>query len=197
MAGPTRKCKKCGNYVEGKRRRSLKSKGAQSVFGSIFGSIVGKAAGALADFLEDEIYDFNCPQCGFHWEGGEVENPFDNTDSVESIEIVNSDTNITIRKIQDDYVFFYNNKRFSGIISSSNTTMKIKIQDGNLACFYHYYPNGQLAKEFIQDYVKCYNRNGNLISEDEFEKLNPNFEDKLEKELSLFMAPLEQRMNKT
>lgn len=198
MTGPTRKCKKCGNYVEGKRRRSIKSKGAQTVFGSIFGGIVGKAAGAIADFLEDEIYDFNCPQCGFHWEGGEVENPFEDTDSVESMKIVStSDKNLTIREIQDDLVFFYNDKRFSGIISSSNTTMKIKTQDGLMSCLYNYYPNGQLAKEGIQDYVKFYNRNGKLISEDEFEKLNPNFEDNFQKELDLFFASLEQRMNFT
>lgn len=177
MSGLTKKCPKCGNYIQGQKKESFVKYGAKKVFGGFFGSIVGTVAGLAVDAVSDSVYEYKCPNCGHSWED-------DGNFSSQELHEVESDTklkfsDITLKDVCDNITGYYNNQRYTGYAESNDSKMKIKFINGQPAIFYFYYDNGQLAVEGWNDEKRCYSPDGYPISESEFDKTS--FSKKIDK----------------
>lgn len=177
MSSLTKKCPKCGNYIQGQKKESFVKYGAKKVFGGFFGSIVGTVAGLAVDAVSDSVYEYKCPNCGHSWED-------DGKFSSQELHEATSDrilkfSSITLKDVCDNLVGYYNNDRYNGYAESNDSKLKIKFINGQPAIFYLYYDNGQLAVEVWNEERRCYSPEGHPISESYFE--TTSFSKKIDK----------------
>lgn len=183
MSSVTKRCPKCGNYIQGQKQESLVKYGAKKIFGGFFGSVVGSIASLAADAVSDTVYEYKCPNCGHSWED-------DGNFSSKELREANCDTqlkfsDITLKCVCDDMVGYYNNQRYNGYAESNDSKLKFKFINGNIAIFYFYYDNGQLAMESWNDEKLCYSPQGHPISESEFD--SSSFSKRIDKMLEKMM----------
>lgn len=171
MSNPIKQCPNCKNYVEGQRKQSLSKIGTHAILGNLFSSIVGKISDLAFDAMTNAVYEYECPNCGHTWED-DGKYHLSEISNLEHEEIPLS--NIKVKSVKGEYVFFVNGTRFNGIGYSRDGLFKLRIVNGEEVGMFLYYSKDKITCMGGDGELKFYDEKGNMLSEDEVDMLPSN-----------------------